>query len=220
MPSLEYTQSFGHYERGLQVHHLNNDTQCALWLSQPPKHSQCTHHDSWDVLPNTLIFFTDKRSPKYTTSRITHTTIHTYDAKEAAATNRAQASLVHDHPQWIDGEAWVSTGSKTMAAHFLRTLCKRDTLFGYNRHRTKNFCVHVFATDIEWKLSRDGHQRVEWKNQAGTWSMNRLYPSTTLLVQVWQSSSSFSYLLHFWTEERYTGLRTCMADAVATPLVL
>ena len=135
-----------------------------------------------DVLPNTLIFFTDKRSPKvHDIQSNAHTTMHTYDAKKKLQLRiRAQASLVHEHPQL---NRWRSMGLNRFQDYGSAlppgTPVQEGTLCSATMDTAReNFCVLQFlATDIELlKLSRDGHQRVEWKNQAGIWSMNRLVP--------------------------------------------
>lgn len=135
-----------------------------------------------DVLPNTLIFFTDKRSPKvHDIQSNAHTTIHTYDAKKKLQLRiRAQASLVHEHAQL---NRWRSMGLNRFQDYGSAlppgTPVQEGTLCSATMDTAReNFCVLQFlATDIELlKLSRDGHQRVEWKNKAGIWSMNRLIP--------------------------------------------
>lgn len=135
-----------------------------------------------DVLPDALIFFTDRRSSKIQDIlKNSHTTIHCYDAKKKVQLRiRAQTSLIDKHPQW---HRWRSMGLNRFqdygtalppGTRLEETSIPPATL----DVARENFCIlYARVTDIELlKLSRDGHQRVEWKHQDNQWNVVRLVP--------------------------------------------
>ncbi|MAA77773.1 MAG: hypothetical protein CL916_00820 [Deltaproteobacteria bacterium] len=135
-----------------------------------------------DVLPNTLIFFTDKRSPKIQDILTNpHTTIHSYDAKKKLQIRiRAQTSVVNAHPQW---NKWRSMGLNRFQDYGSSLPPGSIIQDNHNPNATletarENFCIlQANITDIELlKLSRAGHERIEWKNQDGSWQSVHLVP--------------------------------------------
>ena len=135
-----------------------------------------------DVLPNRLIFFTDKRSPKiHDIQKNPHTTIHTYDTKKKLQIRiRAQMSIINEHPQW---NRWQSMGLNRFQDYGTSlppgTLIQQNNIPAATMEIAKeNFCIlEALVTDIELlKLSREGHQRVEWKSQEDSWILHRLVP--------------------------------------------
>ena len=135
-----------------------------------------------EVLPNELIFFTDKRSPKIQDVQSNpHTTIHSYDAKRRMQIRiRAQTFIVKEHAQW---NRWRSMGLNRFqdyGSYLPPGTPVQDNNIPLATLETarENFCVlQAVVSDIELlKLSRDGHQRVEWKRQDGSWLLFRLVP--------------------------------------------
>ena len=135
-----------------------------------------------DVLPNKLIFFTDKRSPKVQDIQNNpHTTIHSYDSKKKLQIRiRTQASILTDHQQW---NRWRSMGLNRFQDYGTALppgtpIQDREVPPATLETARENFCIiQALVTDIELlQLSRDGHQRVEWKNQNGVWTLIQLVP--------------------------------------------
>lgn len=135
-----------------------------------------------DVTPTSLIFFTDKRSPKLQDIQSNpHTTIHCYDAKRKLQLRiRAHTSLIEEHPH---RNRWRSMGLNRFQ-DYGSTLSPGTPLEGTTSSPAslevarENFCVlgaNVTAIEL-LKLSRDGHQRVEWIANNDQWTLIRLVP--------------------------------------------
>ena len=135
-----------------------------------------------DVLPNSLIFFTDKRSPKIQDIHSNpHTAIHSYDSKNKLQIRiRAQTFLVEEHPE---RNRWRNMGLNRFQDYGTdlppgTPIQERKIPAATVETARENFCIlEALVTDIELlKLSREGHQRVEWKNQDDLWQLIRLVP--------------------------------------------
>ena len=135
-----------------------------------------------DVCDNGLIFFTDKRSSKIHDITINpHGTIHSYDTKKKLQIRiRAHISCVVEHPQL---HRWRSIGlnrfqdygsSISPGTPIENSQIPAPTL----DIARENFCILMASvTDIELlKLSRQGHQRIEWSLRENRWTFQRLVP--------------------------------------------
>lgn len=134
-----------------------------------------------DVCTNGLVFFTDKRSAKIKDIIVNpHTTIHCYDAKKKIQLRiRAQTSCLTEHPQlhrWrsVGLNRFQDYGSSMPPGIAFEEQLSSPTL----ETARENFCVLMASvTDIELlKLSRQGHQRVEWSLRDDRWTVQKLVP--------------------------------------------
>ena len=185
MPSFfEYTQSFDILWEWIsnapsqQRHPMRAPTVITTMRDIPNARTMILR----DVLPDVLIFFTDRRSPKIQDIQSNpHTTIHTYDAKKKLQIRiRAQTSMISDHPQ---RNRWRSMGLHRFQDYGTALPPGTPLHDGSIPPATletarENFCIlQALVTDIELlKLSRDGHQRVEWKRHDGLWHLSKLVP--------------------------------------------
>ena len=185
MPSfLEYTTSFDTLWKWISAapsqlrHPMRAPTVITTTQNIPNARTMILR----DVTPTSLIFFTDKRSPKVQDiQKNPHTTIHCYDAKKKLQLRiRAQTSLLEEHP---DRNRWRSMGLNRFQDYGSAlppgTPVKDAALLPASLETAReNFCIlcaKVAAIEL-LKLSRDGHQRVEWIVKNDQWKLIRLVP--------------------------------------------
>ena len=185
MPSFfEYKQSFDTLWKWissaphLRRHPMRTPTVITSFQDIPNARTMILR----DALHNTLIFFTDNRSPKVRDIQSNpHTVIHAYDAKKKLQIRiRAQATILQEHPQW---NRWKSMGLNRYQDYgvdlppgtIVQDNCIPPATLKTAR---ENFCVlQALVSDIELlKLSREGHQRIEWKRSEHEWRRYTLVP--------------------------------------------
>ena len=135
-----------------------------------------------DTLPDALIFFSDLRSPKILD--IQHNlqgAIHCYDSRRRVQFRfQVQLSLVQQHvklPKWRDMglHRFEDYGSIHPPGSLIHKL---ETAPATLEIAQENFCViqaHISSIDL-LKLSKTGHQRIEWKRGISNWERRHLVP--------------------------------------------
>ena len=161
------------------------------------------------------IFFTDKRSPKeHDIKKCTHHHPHLWCKKLQRSTQHRSSMNIHN---WIDGEASVSTDSKTMAAIPPGTPIQDDSIRLQWTPHEELFVFYSFLPPILNCLTITMDISVlsgRIKREHGAWADS--YPSTTLLVQVSNHRRSSFLCLPLLNRRAIYGTGTCIADAVAT----
>jgi len=135
-----------------------------------------------DVTSSSLIFFTDKRSPKIQDIKSNpNTTIHCYDAKKKLQLRiRAQTCLLEDHPnrnRWrsMGLNRFQDYGSALSPGTAIEETASSPASLEIARENFCILCANVTAIEL-LKLSRDGHQRVEWIVKNDLWTLTHLVP--------------------------------------------
>ena len=134
-----------------------------------------------EVLDESLIFFTDARSPKVLALRSNpRGALHGYDGKRKF---QVQSSGVFqpivDHPRlatWRDRglKRFEDYGSPDVPGQPLSTPKALATL---ERAREQFLVLAFVPQTIEYlQLSSQGHRRAEWSVQSGVWTLRHLVP--------------------------------------------
>ena len=135
-----------------------------------------------DTLPNTLIFFSDIRSAKIRdVQNNPNGSIHCYDPRRKLQFRfQVQFSIVQKHPKL---ERWRSLGLLRFEDYGSNSppgspIAIPETSPASLEIAQENFCVlqsQLSKIDL-LKLSRTGHQRVEWQYLSSSWELRYLVP--------------------------------------------